>query len=299
MSCLKIVIVGAGGQLGSELCKILKQGECELGSLNLKNCEVYEFKKADLDISNLAAVVKIIEGVKPFCVVNCAAFTKVDLCETQKVDAFKVNGLGARNLAIACNKVGAKLVQVSTDYVFDGKATKPYLESDALNPQSVYGKSKAFGEFYTRAFCKRWFVVRTSWLYGLVGKNFVKTIAKLAATKGKVRVVADQFGSPTNVVDLAFSICKLIETDEFGIYHGSGGGVCSWHEFALEIVKCFKIDAKVEPCLTSEFVLPAKRPKFSVLQNFMFEMTIGDYFRHWKDALKSYCLHIDLNEIVK
>lgn len=300
MSKQKLVITGASGQLGSEFSKILKTSNCELGSLSerFKNCEVFALSSADLNVCNFNSVLKTIETIEPFCVVNCAAFTKVDLCETKQHEAFKVNALGARNLAMACNRVGARLVQISTDYVFDGKASKPYDESSLINPQSVYGKSKALGEFYVRNFCKKWFIVRTSWLYGQVGKNFVKTIAKLAKSRGKLKVVADQFGCPTNVSDLAFSVCNLIETDEFGVYHGSGNGICSWHEFAQEIVNCFGIEAEVEPCLTSEFELPAKRPKFSAMRNLMFELTTGDCFRHWKQALKSYCSKTSLEAIL-
>lgn len=299
LSGLKILITGAHGQLGSEFCKVLKSGGCELGSLSskLQGCEVYGFGSTELNICNFSEVLKVVEQIKPFCVINCAAFTKVDLCETEQIDAFKVNALGARNLAMACEVVGAKLVHISTDYVFDGNSQEPYDESSLINPQNIYGKSKALGEFYVRSFCNKWFIVRTSWLYGLVGKNFVKTILKLAKSQGELKVVNDQFGSPTNACDLVFSVCSLIGTNEFGIYHGSGEGSCSWHEFAKAIVNCFKLEAVVKPCSTDDFKLPAKRPKFSVMRNLMFELTVGNHFRPWKQALESYCSQINLNSI--
>lgn len=299
MDKLKIVVTGAAGQLGSEFCKILKSGTCELGNLKpqLQNCEVIELSSGDLDITRLNDVLNLLEKIKPACVVNCAAFTNVDECETKVEHAFKVNAIGARNLAIACEKISAQLVHISTDYVFDGTASTPYIEQSAINPQSVYGKSKAMGEFYVQTLCRQWFIIRTSWLYGVVGKNFVKTIAVAAKKQGELKVVADQFGSPTNVCDLAFAACGLIGTNEFGIFHGSGAGHCSWFEFASEIVSCFKIEAKVKPCMSSEFVRPAKRPKFSIMENLMFKLTIGDVFRPWKAALFEFCAKINLNDL--
>lgn len=297
---LKILVTGASGQLGSEFCKILKLGKCELGKLDvaLNYCEVFGLSSSELDVCDLKSVFNVVESIKPFCVVNCAAFTNVDGCEIQEEKAFKVNALGARNLAIACEKFGVKLVQISTDYVFDGCSSKPYIEQNVINPQSVYGKSKALGEFYVSSLCSRWFIVRTSWLYGAVGKNFVKTIAAAAKNKGKVKVVADQFGSPTNVCDLVFAVCRLICTSEFGIFHGSCNGSGTWFEFAKEIVECFKINAVVEPCMTSEFVRPAHRPVFSIMENLMFKLTVGDCFRHWKIALQNFCSSVDLNDLI-
>ncbi len=294
-----IVVVGATGQLGSEFCRILHKGYCELGDLpiSLKNINVVELSSKQLDISCLNSVVELITKLKPDCVINCAAFTNVDECESSFELAFKVNAIGARNLAIACDAVNSKLVHISTDYVFDGCSTKPYVETDLCNPKNVYGKTKLLAEEYVRSFCNKWFIIRTSWLFGLTGKNFVKIIAKLAYQNGEVTVVADQFGTPTNVVDLVFSICELLTTNEFGIYHGSCKGSCSWHEFAREIVKNFKIKADVNSCTTNDFKRPATRPKFSVMDNLMFSLTIGDKFRPWKQALESYCNQIELADL--
>lgn len=299
MAGVKIVITGASGQLGSEFCRVLSCGKSGLGQLSkrLEGCDVLALNSSDCDVCDQNRVFEIIERIRPFCVVNCAAFTDVDACETKVEAAFKVNAVGARNLAMACERVGSKLVQISTDYVFDGMAQRPYVEGDVLNPQTVYGKSKALGEEYVKAFCSRWFVVRTAWLYGKNGKNFVKTIARLAQKNGRIKVVADQFGSPTNVEDLVFAVCGLMLTEQYGIFHGSGNGSCSWHEFASEIISLFKIGAVVESCCSADFERPAKRPKFSVMENLMFKLTIGDSFRHWKQALEVYCRSVDLNDL--
>lgn len=150
------------------------------------------------------------------------------------------------------------------------------------------------GEKYVREFCNRWFIARSAWLYGYQGNNFVKTIVKMAREKGFLKVVNDQIGNPTNAADLAWHICKLLITDEYGIYHCTGHGECSWYDFACEIVKCFKLNATVEPCSTDEFPRPACRPKYSSLDNFMLKLTVGDEFRHWKDAIKEYSKNIEI-----
>ncbi len=291
-----IIVTGANGQLGTEIINIMTSGKSELGQLSsfYKNCNVIGIDIDDLDISDLDKTIEFIENNKPYAVVNCAAMTNVDGCETNIDGAFKANAIGPRNLAIACEKTGAKILQVSTDYVFDGMGKSPYIEADMVNPNSVYGDSKNLGEKYVREFCNKWFITRTAWLYGYKGNNFVKTIVKLAREKGFLKVVDDQVGNPTNAADLAWHICKLIITDEYGIYHCTGRGECSWYDFACEIVKCFNLNATVEPCSTEEFPRPARRPKYSSLDNFMLKLTIGDEFRHWKDAIKEYSKNIQI-----
>lgn len=290
MNSKKILVVGSKGQLGLEFLKMLKEKNSELGPIPefYNEAVVKGFSFLDLDITKKEDVFELIKKEAPYAVVNCAAFTNVDLCETKKEMAFKVNALGARNLAMACEKEKAKLIHISTDYVFDGKKAEPKIEVDAINPQSVYGKSKALGEQYVKNFCKSWFILRTSWLYGQFGQNFVKTIVKAAKEKGVLSVVKDQIGSPTNALDLSYAILKLIPTTEYGIYHCSGNGQCSWFEFALKIVKNFKIKAKVNECLTKDFKRAAKRPEFSVLENFMLKLTVGDCFRNWEQAIASF-----------
>ena len=290
MNRKKILVVGAKGQLGLEFLELIKQKNSEIGKTPefYEDLEVKGFSALELDITKKEDVFSLIKKEKPYAVVNCAAFTNVDLCETKKEIAFKVNSIGPRNLAIACENEKAKLIHISTDYVFDGKSDEKKLEWDAINPQSVYGKSKALAEQYVKNFCSRWFILRTSWLYGKYGTNFVKTIVKAGKEKGVLNVVKDQFGSPTNALDLAFAILKLIPTKEYGIFHCSGNGECSWFEFACQIVKSFKIKATVNHCLTKDFKRAAKRPKFSVLENFMLKLTVGDCFRDWKNALNSF-----------
>lgn len=286
-----IIITGGSGCLGTELTKMLKSKTSELGSLPAiyDQFDILSLASYELDITNLEHVSKILEENRPYAVINCAAYTDVDGCEDEKDKAFRVNALGPRNLAIACEKKKAKLLHISTDYVFDGEEKEKRVESDRINPKSVYGASKAFGEEYVKNFCSRWYILRTSWLYGYHGKNFVNTIIKAAKENGVLNVVDDQIGSPTNAVDLAYAICKLLVTQEYGLYHCSGNGECSWYEFACEILKVFGIDAKINPCKSSEYKRKAKRPKFSNLDNFMLRLTVGDCFRDWKQALSAFC----------
>lgn len=291
-----IIVTGANGQLGSEIIDIMTSGKSELGRLNsfYENCNIIAIDINDLDISDLDKTIEFVGNHKPYAVINCAAMTNVDGCETNIDGAFKANAIGPRNLAIACEKTDSKMLQVSTDYVFDGLGSSPYIESDKVNPNSVYGVSKNLGERYVREFCSRWFIVRTAWLYGYKGSNFVKTMVKLAREKGFLKVVNDQIGNPTNAADLAWHICKLIITDEYGTYHCTGLGECSWYDFACEIVKCFNLNATVQPCSTEEFPRPANRPKYSSLDNFMLRLTVGDEFRHWKDAIKEYVKNVQI-----
>lgn len=285
---MKILITGGKGQLGTEIAKCFENQRTELGIPDIlkTKTELISIDVDTLDITNLEAVIEFFEYSKFDCVINCAAYTNVDKCETDIETAFKVNALGPRNLAIASEKIEAKLIHISTDYVFSGEGTTPFVEWDDSAPQSIYGKTKYLGEQYIREFCSRYFIVRTAWLYGYYGNNFVKTIMKAAREKGELKVVNDQRGNPTNAADLAHHILKLITTQEYGIYHGTGTGECSWFDFASKIVEFAGIDAKVNPCSTDEFPRPAKRPAFSSLENLMFKATVGDEFRDWEDALK-------------
>lgn len=289
----KIVVVGARGQLGTEITKIIENGKSELGELPAyyQTAELISLGLNDLDITKAEDVFPYFEITRPAVVVNCAAMTDVDGCESSPEEAMSVNAIGARNLAMACRRIGAKLIHVSTDYVFDGNRSRPYVEWDICSPQSVYGSSKLLGESYVRDFCKKYFIVRTSWLYGYYGNNFVKTIAKAAMESGKVSVVDDQRGNPTNAADLAYHIAKLIPTQEYGVYHCTGKGECSWYEFASQIIKNYNIDAEVLPCSTKEYPTPAKRPAYSSLRNLMLELTVGDEMRPWEEALKYFCEH--------
>ncbi len=285
---MNILITGGKGQLGTELIKCFENGKTEIGTVDILNCEnkITSIDVDTLDITNLSSVLELFEENHYDCIINCAAYTNVDKCETDLEIAFKVNALGARNLAIASEKVGAKLIHISTDYVFSGEGTHPFVEWDDCDPQSIYGKTKYLGEQYVREFCSRYFIIRTAWLYGYYGNNFVKTIMKAAKVRGELKVVDDQRGNPTNAADLAHHILKLITSQEYGIYHGTGTGECSWFDFASKIVEYAKIDAIVNPCSTEEFPRPAKRPAYSSLENMMFKTTSGDEFRPWEQALQ-------------
>ena len=281
-------------QLGREFVKIIKNKMCALGAVEkfYEEAEILEYSSSKLDVSNKENVFELLRAKKPYAVLNCAAKTNVDACETEKEAAFKVNALGPKNLALAADEIGFKLIHISTDYVFDGSGKERKIESDIINPKTVYGKSKALGEEYVKNFCKRYFILRTSWLYGEFGNNFVKTIVTAARNNESLNVVDDQFGSPTNAEDLSFLISKILITDEYGTYHCSGNGECSWFEFAVEIVKNFKINCKINMCSTQDFKRAAPRPKYSVLENFMLKLTIGDCFRDWKLALADFAKKI-------
>ena len=281
---MKLLITGAKGQLGSQIINIIKNEKSELGDISqeIKNCEVVGIDVEDLDIANLCAVEKYISNCKPDVVINPAAYTNVDACESNEDMAYKVNAIGARNLAIACEKIGAKLIHISTDYVFNGEGEKPLKEYDLTGPVSVYGKTKLAGENFVREFCSRYFIVRTAWLYGYNGNNFVYTIMKAAKNNGHLNVVNDQRGNPTNAEDLAHHVLKLASTEEYGVYHCTGEGECSWYDFACKIVEYAGIDATVSPCNSQEYVRPAKRPAFSSLDNMMLRCTVGNEMRQWK-----------------
>ncbi len=288
---MNILITGGKGQLGSELSRCFERGYTELGTPDVlkKDNKVVCIDVDELDITDLGAVDSFIGEGRFDAVINCAAYTNVDGCESHKDDAFRVNAIGPRNLAIVCEKYGAKLLHVSTDYVFSGNGTVPQTECDIPSPKSAYGSTKYMGEQYVREFCSRYFIVRTAWLYGYTGKNFVKTIMNAARKYGKLTVVDDQRGNPTNAADLAHHIIKLIDTEEYGVYHGTGTGECSWYDFAAEIVKKAGIDATVAPCTSAQYAADhpdaADRPAYSSLDNMMFRSTVGDEFRQWQDAL--------------
>ena len=273
----KVLITGANGQLGRELTKQLRDKKVELILTDV----------GDLDITNGAVVYFKVKDIKPDIIINCAAHTAVDKCETQKDLAYKINTIGAKNLAEAAYCVGADIVQVSTDYVFDGEALKPITEFDSTNPQSVYGSSKLQGEILVRNLNPKSYIVRTAWLYGH-GDNFVKNIINLSKTNESLKVVNDQHGTPTSTVDLSRVIIKLLEEKNYGLFHCTCKGETTWYDFTKEIFRLKGINTQVIPCGTEEFPRPAKRPKYSVLQNYMLELTTGDITRSWEEAIKEY-----------
>ena len=296
---MKVVITGSLGQLGNELCSCLRKGKSEIGAIPdcFKNAEIVPVDVDELDITDYSAVDSFFSAEKPEVIINCAAMTNVDGCESDYETAFKVNALGVKNLAVCAEKIGAKLIHVSTDYVFAGNGTKPYCEWDKVDPQSVYGASKALGEKYALSFCKKSFVVRTSWLYGYIGKNFVKTVRRVIKANGGIGVVCDQRGNPTNANDLAHHLLKLAVTEEYGIYHCTGEGECSWYDFAVKIAEYSGLGDTVTPCTTEEynakFNVPTKRPEYSSLRNLALECTVGNEMRDWEIALKEYISKVE------
>lgn len=287
---MKILITGSKGQLGNEIIAIIKNGEAEVGKISekIKNAQIKAVDIDELDITDRKEVEAIIQKEKPDVVINCAAATNVDGCESNVERAFLINSIGPRNLAIEVEKVKGKLCHISTDYVFSGKGATPIKEYENTSPASVYGKTKLLGEKYVENFCSRFYIVRTAWLYGAVGKNFVYTMIQLGKSKEQIKVVNDQRGNPTNANDLAYHILKLIETEEYGIYHCTGEGECSWFEFAEEIMKLAELNCCVNPCSSDEYEAVAQRPSYSSLDNMMLRCTIGNRMRPWQDALKEF-----------
>lgn len=282
---IKLLITGGNGQLGRAINNLYK----DRADIECINTDVGE-----LDITNLEEVLKFVEECKPYAIINCAAHTAVDLCEDQEELAYKINAIGPRNLSIAAEKNGAKILHISTDYVFAGDATKPYKEFDIPNPQGVYGASKLAGENFVKEFSTRYFIIRTAWLYG-DGKNFVKTMLRLAEDRDEIGVVYDQVGSPTSTFELAKAMDSLLFTENYGTFHGTCEGICSWADFAEEIFKIAGKNVKVKRLTSDEYPAKAKRPAYSVLENYMFKITNGFMFTDWHDALKEYMKWLNEN----
>ena len=275
---MKIFVAGAKGMLGRDVCALLEtQGHITESS-----------DIDDLDLCDLSAVSARLAKIKPDVIINCAAYTNVDGCETNPNEAYKGNAVIPANLAIVANKINAVLVHISTDYVFDGKSQVPYTECDTPNPTSVYGKSKRIGEMNVMTLTNRCFILRVQWLFGKHGNNFVKTMLSLAKSKPSLTVVNDQFGAPTYTRDLAEAIGAMIKTEAYGLYHVSNTSYCSWHRFAADIMEIAGIDIPVHPCSSEEFPRPAKRPKFSVLDNTYYQARGFVPLRHYKEALRDY-----------
>ncbi|MDE7311083.1 MAG: dTDP-4-dehydrorhamnose reductase [Eubacterium sp.] len=277
----KLLITGCNGQLGRALNR-----EYEGEQVQIVNTDVPE-----LDVTDQEAVMRLVRELKPDVIMNCGAMTAVDLCESEYEKAFRINALGPRNLSIAARETGAKLFQISTDYVFSGDADTPYVETDAPCPQSVYGSTKLAGERFAQDFAGRYFIIRTAWLYG-EGKNFVATMLRLSESNDKVRVVADQVGSPTSAAELAKMMHLLEPTDNYGVFHGTCEGQCSWAEFAEEVFRQAGKHTAVEKITTEEFGAAAKRPAYSVLDNQMLRLTTDFKMQQWQDALSVYLKEI-------
>lgn len=297
---MKVLITGGSGQLGTELQRILRDGRSEIGALSsvYAEAEIVATDVKTLDITDSDAVISYIMSDSFDLVINCAAMTNVDGCETAEDAAFRVNAEAPGNLARACEKTHAKLVQVSTDYVFPGTDPVPRIEEDQTGPLSAYGRTKLAGEQLALENCNRCFVVRTAWLYGYEGKNFVKTMLRLGTDRGEVTVVDDQMGNPTSANDLAHEILELAVTENYGVYHCTNQGTCSWADFAEAIMEGAGLSCVVKRCTSEEYASmnpsSAKRPLYSSLRNKHLVDTIGDDMRSWEDSLASYLLNLDM-----
>ena len=277
---MKILITGANGMLGKDLVPILKRAGHEVDPTDIE----------ELDITNVKQIKTHIKNTKPQIIVNCAAYSQVDQAEEEQEKALLVNGIGAQNIALVCRKFNIDLCHLSTDYVFDGKKKTGYTPFDSPNPIQVYGQTKLAGEKYIQMILKRYYIVRTSWLYGIYGPNFVKTIHNLSQTQKEVRVVDDQIGSPTWTVTLSHIIEKILSSRKYGIYHVSDltdNGI-SRFEFAKEILSRSGSSSDVVPVKTSEYPLPAKRPAYSVLDLSLTNLTLQETPPPWKKSLSRY-----------
>lgn len=281
---MKILITGANGMLGCDLQEVLA------------DYEIIATGSQDLDITNYDRVISKFDEFKPDFVINSAAYTAVDDCETHFEDAYNVNAIGPKNLAIACKDYDIPLVHISTDYVFNGQKNTPLVEDDEIGPKSAYGKTKLAGEEFIYENTEKYYILRTAWLYGYYGNNFVKTMLSLAEDHDEVSVVYDQVGSPTFTHDLALSIRELVEYYEnnkkdmskYGIYHLTNSAECSWYEFTKEFYKLANLNTKVKPVTTEEFPRPAPRPNYSVLSNEKWIKAGFKPMRNYKEAVKDY-----------
>ena len=269
-----IVVVGANGMLGRDLMALLGDGS--------RGVDI-----AEIDITSHESVERVLTALHPTVVINCAAYTDVDGCENNVDTAMQVNGEGVAYLAMVTREVGAKLVHVSTDYIFDGGKGSPYLEDDPPHPLSIYGESKLTGEM-NASFNPDHLIVRTQWLYGLHGKNFVETMLRLGTEKEELAVVDDQVGSPTWTVDLAKAIIVLIEKGCQGVYHAANSEFCSWNGFAKAIFEESGLAVSVKPMTTEALNRPARRPLYSTLDCSKLKQDTGFQPQPWRDALRSY-----------
>ncbi|WP_282941185.1 dTDP-4-dehydrorhamnose reductase [Paenibacillus sp. RC67] len=279
---MKILITGAGGQLGYDLIRVLSV-----------NHEVIAKTRADLDVTNEAAVFNTMRHENPQIVIHAAAYTNVDKAEQESDHAYTINSIGTKNVALAAAELGAKLVHISTDYVFDGSKRTPYTETDRPNPLGVYGNSKLHAEKFVELISGRYFILRTSWLYGKNGSNFVTKMISQGQQKEELTIVSDQFGSPTYTLDLARFIEYLMQTEYYGLYHVSNRGYCSRYAFAQAIFQALNWShIRLVPINSAGFAAAAQRPEYSVFDDSAIRLNHLPRLRNWKDALHDF-LHND------
>ncbi len=274
---LTILVTGAKGMLGTDFCAYLKQN----------NLSLVEWDLPENDLTDVNRTIKLVKQLKPQIIVHCAAYTDVDGCELNKSKAYAVNTQGTWAMVLATKEIGAKFIYISTDYVFDGQK-ESYQETDMPNPINYYGLTKFLAEKLVLQYLKKYFIVRTSWLFGKNGKNFVSTILTLARENKQLEVVNDQIGSPTYTKDLCEPLYQLINSEYYRIYHITNSGICSWYDFATEIIKQSKLTTPVIPITSDKLSRPAKRPKFSVLENTNYKKIFNKSLRHWQEALSDF-----------
>lgn len=275
---MKVLVTGVNGQLGHDV----------INELVLRNHSVIPTDTFNMNITDPLLVNSILTESAPDAVIHCAAYTAVDKAEDEPELCNKVNVEGTENIARVCQNLGIKMMYISTDYVFDGKGTHFYSEEDLTGPTNVYGQSKLGGELAVKKYVSRYFIVRVSWVFGLNGNNFVKTMLRLGKENGKVKVVNDQFGSPTYTLDLARLLVDMIETDRYGIYHAPNQGICTWYDFACAIFKTANMDVDVVPVDSSAYPVKAVRPLNSRLSQKNLETQGFTKLPTWQDALTRY-----------
>jgi dTDP-4-dehydrorhamnose reductase len=281
---MKVLVIGADGQLGTDLCRVLKDSD------------LIPLTQSEIEIISMDSIEQAFAKYRPDVVINTAAFVRVDDCEIEQDKAYQVNALGARNVAVQSRKMGVKLVHISTDYVFGGETVTPkegFTEFDTPVPLSIYGKSKLAGEELVKILCHKHYIVRTSGLFGVAGAlgkggNFIETMLKLAKEKSELRVVNDQIFSPTYTLDLAGKIGEIIKTENYGTFHITNSGICSWYEFTKEILKQAGLKTPVIPVTSAQYPQKAKRPNYSVLRNYQLYLLGMAAMRPWQEALADY-----------
>lgn len=273
----KIWVCGSRGQIGQAVNDVVDKLEFEM----------LDTDRDDLDVTDTDEVLRFGEMNRPDIIINCSGMTDIEACEENPSMAYKVNALGARNLAIVASKMQAKMVQLSTDDVFDGKSTAPYTEFDRTNPVTIYGKSKLAGENYVKEFTSKHFIVRSTWVYGK-GSNFITNFLQRAEAGGEIAVASDQFGSPTSANELARFLLHLVHTSEYGTYHATNRGICSRYAFAEEILKMTGKQVTLQPVPTLMDELSKVRPAYAVLDNFIMSMVPVYDFPQWQDSLREY-----------
>lgn len=275
---MKVLVTGVKGQLGYDVVKELEKRGLEAFGVDIE----------EMDITDADSVSKVITQANPDAVIHCAAYTAVDAAEDNEAVCRKVNTDGTQNIANVCKELDIKMIYISTDYVFDGEGTKPWEPEDERNPVSVYGQTKYEGELAVQNTLDKYFIVRIAWVFGINGKNFVKTMLKLAETRDTLTVVNDQFGSPTYTYDLAKLLVDMIQTEKYGVYHATNEGICTWHEFACAIFKTAGIEMNVLPVSSAEYAAKAKRPSNSRMSKEKLVENGFEKLPSWQDALERY-----------